>query len=277
MNKKIISLILIIFFLTLHADAAIPATSLEIRGEVYDGQATGHVPYTGSSVGWDAYNFAGFWYDLKDGKMSEKMTMTGTASASLNYGGRTIEKDNLFYNSTMQIIQYKVNEANATNNFVDRGLLADGTKASALQHAGYYGKLGWFGEPYVALNGKPNKLAKLIIEQGTSSTEKKTLTVGETWDIGDGWNLTVQGIHPSATPKNARIILSKNGVQKDNRTINQSQVYTYVETTIANESNVPLFVTYADNISTGNSSDILQLRYTWAVSTDVTEVRPSDT
>jgi S-layer protein (TIGR01567 family) len=248
----------------------------EMRGDVYDGQASSHIPHTGTSVGWDAFNFAGFWYDLKEGKMSETMTITNSTSAELSNGSRTIEKDNLFYNSQMQLIQYKANEANP-NNSIDRGLDATGAKMSSGTTAGYYGKLGWFAQPYVALNGKPNKLAPLIIEQGTSSNDKKSLTVGETWDIGGGWTLTAQSIDAKATPRQAWLVLSKDGVKKDDKVIMQGQVYTYTEKSIAGESDVPLFVTYVDSIFAGATSDMVQLRYTWAVSTSVTEVKTSDT
>ncbi len=256
------------------AEAIVQATWVDVRGEVYDGQASGHIPHTDTFVGWDAYNSAGFWYDLKEGKMSEVMTITNDTSALLATGIRTIAKDKLFYNSTMQIIQYKVNKA--TNNSVDCGLDAAGVKQAPGSPAGYYGKLGWFGQPYVALNGKPNKLAQLIIEQGTSSNEKKSLAVGETWDIGGGWTLTAQSIDAKASPRQAWLVLSKDGIKKDDRVISQGEVYTYTEKSIAGESDVPLFVTYLDRVFAGATSDRVQLRYTWAISTNITLVQTSD-
>jgi S-layer protein (TIGR01567 family) len=289
MSKKIsnavalsVLMVLTVTLAAVPAGAIVQATQVDVRGEVYQDNTGGnaHVPHTnGGLIGWDAYNFAGFWYDLKEGKLSETMYITNNFSSidNLAKGTRTIAKDDLYYNSQMQIIQYKVNEANASTNFVDRGLLSDGSKASASQNAGYYGKLGWFAQPYVALNGKPNKLAQLIIEQGTSSSEKKSLTVGETWDIGGGWTLTAQSIDAKATPRQAWLVLSKDGVKKDDKVIMQGQVYTYTEKSIAGESDVPLFVTYVDSVFAGATSDMVQLRYTWAISTSVTEVKTSDT
>jgi len=104
----------------LPANAAIQATSVEIRGEVYDASplhapnATGCTNST-CNASWNANNFAGFWYDLKDGLMSENMTVVARSA-------RTIDKDNLLYNATVQAVQFKVNSEKTLN--VENGLNA---------------------------------------------------------------------------------------------------------------------------------------------------------
>jgi S-layer protein (TIGR01567 family) len=282
MNNKITTFALaalMLLIVALPAGAVIQVTSLDIRGQVWDGVASGGViePHTSSGqVGWDANNFAGFWYDLKKGLQSENLTLTVAANKTLDGNVRTIDKQSLFYNTTRQLVNYTVYEVNNTY-FVERGLDANGNKAPGTTGGFQYGKLGWFAEPYVALNGKTNKLAKLIIEQGKSSSEKKSLTVGETWDIGDGWTLTAQSIDAKASPRQAWLVLSKDGVKKDDKVISEKQVYTYVEKSIAGESDVPLFVTFVDSVFAGATSDMVQLRYTWAVSTSVTEIKSGDT
>jgi S-layer protein (TIGR01567 family) len=260
-----------------YAEAAVPDV-YEARGEVYDGLASGYIPHTRDGIpGWDAFNFAGFWFDPNKGNGGEVMTINNFVSAALASGSsRTIDKDQLFYNTTMQVILYKVNEANASN-FVDRGLDSTGTKVSSGGQGTSYGELGWLGEPYVALNGKPNKLSRLVIEQGRSPSDKKVLGVNDTWDIGDGWTLTAQSIDANATPRQAWLVLSKDGVKKDDKIVYQGNVYTYTEKSIAGESDVPLFVTYVDSVFSGASSDMVALRYTWAISTNVTEINTSDT
>ncbi|MCZ7380253.1 MAG: S-layer protein domain-containing protein, partial [Candidatus Methanoperedens sp.] len=279
MSKKILGVALaalMLLIVALPAGAQIQVTSLDVRGEVYDNQS--NFPVLGTSgTGWDAFNFAGFWYDLKEGLQSESLNITAAnTTAILLNGNRNITKQMVFYNTTRQFVRYKVNDANQSNNFVEKGLDATGTKQTSGVAGTHYAKLGWFAEPYVALNGKANKLAKLIIEQGSSSSEKKSLTVGETWDIGDGWTLTAQSIDAKATPRQAWLVLSKDGVKKDDKVIAQGQVYTYIEKSIAGESDVPLFVTYVDSVFAGATSDMVQLRYTWAVSTSITEVKSAD-
>ena len=54
------------------------------------------------------------------------------------------------------------------------------------------------------------------------STEKTTLVAGETWEIGEGWNLTAQSIDSRTMPRQALFVLSKDGIEKDIKVITQS-------------------------------------------------------
>ncbi|HEY9245425.1 MAG TPA: S-layer protein domain-containing protein [Candidatus Methanoperedens sp.] len=280
MKGRIMAVAVLILALMLPANAAISATSVEVRGEVFN-SAPFHRPdgsgcFSASAntsacqASWNAYNFAGFWYDLKNGLMSESMNITTFKTGSSN---RTIDQKNLWYNTTKQIVQFKVSES-ISNATVEQGYDANGVKQST--GAGYYYKIGWQAEPYVALNGKAKKLVKLLIEQGKSTAEKQTLTVGQTWDVGGGWTLQAQSIDAKASPRQAWLILSKDGVKKDDKIAYQGNVYTYVEKSIGGESDTPLFVTYIDSVFAGATTDMVQLRYTWAVDTSVTEVKSAD-
>ncbi|MCE8426410.1 MAG: hypothetical protein J5U17_11615, partial [Candidatus Methanoperedens sp.] len=48
------------------------------------------------------------------------------------------------------------------------------------------------------------------------------------------------------------------------------------EKSVAGESDVPLFVTYVDSVFAGATSDMVQLRYTWAISKSITEIKGAD-
>jgi len=61
-------------------------------------------------------------------------------------------------------------------------------------------------------------------------------------------------------------VLTFAGVKLDDRIVAEGDVYTYVEKSIAGESDVPLFVTYIDAVFSGATTDVVQLRYTWVVS-----------
>lgn len=148
---------------------------------------------------------------------------------------------------------------------------------------GYYYVVDWQEDKYVAVNGKIDKLAKLILDQqkiprddGTYYIERKTLGVKETWDIGGGWTLTANAIDAKATPRLAWLVLSKDGVEKDSMIISEKRIYTYVEKSLAGESDVPLFVSYVDRIFAGVTSDVVQFEYTWVISPDVTTIRAGD-
>lgn len=132
---------------------------------------------------------------------------------------------------------------------------------------GYYGKVG----ERIALNGNASKLSDLIIEQGVS--DKKTLAVGQIWNVGDGWTLTANAIDAKATPRQVWLTLKYNGTKVDDYILAQGQVYTYFESSIEGEHDVPLFVTYIDSIYAGATTDIVDLRFTWAISRNITIIK----
>ncbi len=156
----------------------------------------------------------------------------------------------------------------------ERGLKGTG-KGEAFEN-GYYQVVGWNGESYVALGGKVNKLVKLVLEQ--DARDEKTVNEGGAWDIGGGWRLAVQKIitvNDSDTKTDSRIkvqlALIKDGIKKDEAEVEEGNVYTHVEKSITGETNVPLFVTYIDRIFSETVLKTVNFKYTWAVSTNVTE------
>ncbi|MCZ7358423.1 MAG: S-layer protein domain-containing protein [Candidatus Methanoperedens sp.] len=214
---------------------------------------------------WDASNFAGFWYDLKNDLKTENLWVLSVQNRNIDGAN-----ENLIYTTTKTFKTLKVVE-NGKLNATDSDMLkinASGT--------GQYPIIGWQAQPYIPIKSNAKKLAKLIIEQGNATNEKKSLTVGETWDIGDGWTLLAQSVDAKASPRQVWLVLSKDGVKKDDKVIQQGGVYTYIEKSFAGETDVPLFITYVDSVFAGATSDMVQLRYTWAIGTSVTEVKSSD-
>jgi S-layer protein (TIGR01567 family) len=244
---------------------------IEIRGTVAN---SSFLVANAGTVTWNSANFAGFWYDLKTNQSTETLTVQ-----AFN-GARSIPQYNLWYNTTTAPMMFKVSmEKNRT---VEYGLDFAGYIMST--GGRFYDVVGWMGEKYVGINGKSNKLAKLVLEQDTA--DKRTLTVGETWEMGDGYTLTVQSIDARSNPRQARVVLSKDGAKLDDKFIEFATsdatnigttqgVYTYYAN-IGGESNVPIFVTYVDSIFSGATSDMVQLKYTWLIENKVLEVKSND-
>jgi len=114
MSKKItiVALVLLMTLLvSLPANAALTATSVEVRGAVAN--ATTGVPFT-----WDSANFAGFWYDLKTNQSTE------TLSVQKYTGARSIDKENLWYNTSTAATKFKV--ASEKSRTVEYGLDSTG-------------------------------------------------------------------------------------------------------------------------------------------------------
>lgn len=227
------------------------------------------VPFT-----WDYTNFEGF---NVSGVGTETLSIVQTDLGASAGKTRTIRGINntsgagLVYTTTGQLIEYEVSKNKGKP--VENALNSAGRKVSL---GSYYARINMFAEPYVALNGKANKLSKLIIEQNSSLTAKKTLSVGETWYIGNEWTITAQAIDAKAIPRQVWFVLSYSGQKLDDKVLIQGNVYTYVDKNVSGEIDVPLFVTYVDAIFAGAATDMVQLRYTWAISPDAPEINAGD-
>ncbi|NJD52046.1 MAG: hypothetical protein FIB07_04180 [Candidatus Methanoperedens sp.] len=268
---KILIVFAIMLLLAAPATAA-NVTKVEIRGVVFD---SGSSTYN-TTLQWDAQKFPGFWYAPGGGKSSESLKIINQPASSLTINNRVIEKGNLQYNTTRSDQKFKV--FSEKNRKVENGLEYNSTAKTFKPGTagGYYARLGWFGDLYIAVNGKANKLAKLVKEQ--KAEEKKTLKLGTSWDLGEGYNLTVQSLDTATNPRQAWLSLSKDGKTFDNRVVNEGEVYTYIEKSVGGESSVPVFVTYVESIFTGaeGMSTFVQLRYTWLISLDVLEIKAGD-
>ncbi|MCZ7362125.1 MAG: S-layer protein domain-containing protein, partial [Candidatus Methanoperedens sp.] len=234
---------------------------------IWDESSGSPLPFT-----WNSTNLAGFNID---GIGTENLTVLQTDLKSIQ---RIINFNNLTYSTTA--LPRKLNVVTALNltdyiTMINKGL-ERAYPGQAFEN-GQYHVVNWGGQKYIALNGKVDKLAKLVMEQGL--TEKKSLRMGETWDIGGGWGLTANSIDARASPRQVWLTLSKDGVKKDDKVLSSGSpdarpIYTYVEKSIGGETDVPLFVTYVDSIFAGTTSDIVELRYTWALSASVTTINP---
>ncbi|CAD6493183.1 MAG: Serine/threonine-protein kinase PknD [Candidatus Argoarchaeum ethanivorans] len=96
--------------------------------------------------------------------------------------------------------------------------------------------------------------------------ERKTLTIGETWNLGNGYILTAQSIDAKATPRQVWFAISKDGHQLDDKVLSEGQTYTYGT----------IFSTRIDGIFRGTTSDMVQLKDTHFAPTGV-QVTPAPT
>ena len=228
----------------------------------------------------DNSTFPGFYYDIKDN--------LGTETLTLNQTNRTIEKDQLVYETrgqakTLNVVskQYADNADKAIAAGLEQ--FANGSMAgiSGTSGAGQYTIVGWQAEKFIAIKKKSYKLGKLLVEHGSAAADKKTLTVGETWEIGGGYTLTANSIDAKASPRQVWLTLSKDGVKQDDKvitagTVDSKPIYTFVEKTLCGETDVPVFSTYVDSVFAGATTDMVQLRYTWLMSSTCVEIKSGD-
>jgi S-layer protein (TIGR01567 family) len=233
----------------------------------------GNLNLSSGIVSWQPQNFGRLFYDLNDEFGNEKLTITDSASL---IGTRTILQDKLKYstssdNKMMTVVRYPFNGNYAA---AQQAGISEFQAGNMSSEDGKYRIIGWQGEKYVAVKNKTSKLSRLVIEQGSS--DKKTVMTGDTWDIGQGWRMTVNMIDARSNPRVVWFTLSKDGTIIHEIERKQGEIYTYVTSNHAGELNVPLFVTYVDAIFSGPTSDMAQFKYTWAIDTNVTSVRTGD-
>lgn len=175
--------------------------------------------------------------------------------------------------SEVSLAKYKfVSDPKVEVKIVENGLSSSGAKNyitdGMISGGDHYAKVG----NDVALNGNPKKLAVLIREQDDSRHPLNS----STWEVGGGWALDVDNFDNIDLKKPVVKIRLSYG-KKELRLFNVSKgdLITYCED-IAGETEVPLFVTYVDDIYVpGKSSSWIGkeakvfLKYTWAVSKNV--------
>jgi len=165
---------------------------------------------------------------------------------------------------------------------VEGGLCEDGekncmsqdTSQGTISGGGFFSRFG----DKVSLNGNPNKLVDLILEQRGDSWYTEIggdVYENHTWLFGDSLTLTVEQIDiqnpDSGLESKAKIILKHNDRVLDSKEIQIGELYTYVEKEIEGESNVPMLVTYCDNLlDIAEVNKMVRLKFTWVISRDVT-------
>ncbi|MGV8078028.1 MAG: S-layer protein domain-containing protein, partial [Methanosarcina sp.] len=125
----------------------------ELRGQVASGDFT-----------WDASNFAGFFYDLKDDVSTESLDVSGI-------NGNVIPEGGLTYETTIKNVDFEYSNADAGWD--------------------QYPVIGFFAEEYIPINAdKADKLAKLVLD----SDDKYTIRTGETLDLGEGYTIEAKQV-----------------------------------------------------------------------------------
>lgn len=235
-----------------------------------------HRGATGSNnfMALDGLNYAGFLYEADSGNYSESLVIT-------NMTGRSIPKGGLTYTSYSKKMPYAVTDI--------KGIKPNGTDGSYVTFS-----LG--GKKYTSRN---NGFAELLIAHGDSKSEKETLLVRppwfegddelapgrpvngvkrepwglDTWELGEGYSLMVKSVDIRFNPRKARLVLSRNGVELDDVWLSSENVYRYFQ---PGENGTPKLITYLDSVFDGASADMIQLRYTWFVSDNVTQIKEGD-
>ena len=231
----------------------------EIRGTV------ANEPYLYPS--WDARSFAGFYYDLKYDRSTETL-ISSMSLEQIAANSRSIPVEQLWYNTSKASNDFK--------SYEKEGVLVNGRTNNDI--------VGWQGEKWIAVNNKANKIAKLAFEMGKE--DKKTMTSGDNWSLGSGYEMTINAINASTIPRQVWFTLKKDGVIIDEgigqapqgSTVADKQKAVYYKTrTILGESDSLLFTVYVDAIFAGADSNMVQFKYAWLIDeSSAKEIKAAD-
>ncbi len=97
----------------------------------------------------------------------------------------------------------------------------------------------------------------LIQDVRAANFGSRDLSVGETWDLGNGFSITAQSIDAKATPKQVWLVLSDSGVKLDDTILVEGQVYNY------KSGYAVFFSTNVDSIWADATSDKVRLTNTY--------------
>ena len=246
MNKRIIVLIVLMAAVFVMPSSA---ESIEIRGAVAQVDST-----QSFAIAWDAYNFAAFRYDLDEDLRTETMTIAVDTLIGPDID-RTIDENCLTYQTAPVYLEYELYE--------NEGLTVGGD-------AGYYLE-GWVGDAYVAIGGSADKICELLVE--FEGDDKKTLSTGESWDIGGGFALTAQQIDLEGDK--VWFSLSKDEKELDNQVVSVGEAYTYAEN-VCGVNGVPVFSCYVATLFRGTDRNIAAIKYVFLIDNDALVITPGD-
>jgi S-layer protein (TIGR01567 family) len=248
---------------------------------------------TSPELAWNATNFAAFWYDLDDDLMTEELRIDSNVLTSTPTGAgedRTIDEDSLWYATSPAFQEYELHENEPDPDrdsltameaeYVDYtsqniGLCVESDRPGG--DCGYFIE-GWMGEKYVAIDGKADKLTKLLVE--FEDDEYMILFTGKKWDLGGGFALELMGINDEGDA--AMLQLSKNNVSLyidcvsvGGGACRHDRVYTYRKD-VAGEKNIPIFSCYVDAVFKGDISCV-RVMYAFLIDDEVQVIKTRQT
>ena len=236
--KNILSILMAFLMLSTYASA------YEVRGTVAQGAGT----YT-----WTAQNFAGFYYDIDNNLASESMNITAM-------NNRNIPENDLVYTTNPIAVNFSYSK--------DKNL-------PIYDAVTQYQMVGWQAENWVALNGKSNKLVKLLTEM--KGSDKVTLTSGTTLSLGNGYILKISSIDAKAAPRQAWISVIKDGKVVDDAIMQENTVYN-LKKNVGGENDALVLSAYVSSIFSGTETEMIQLQYVWFIDeSSLIEIKSGDT
>lgn len=210
---------------------------------------------------WDGLNYAGFWYDIASGNYSGSLEIT-------NITGRRIPKGGLIYKIDMDRLTY-------TNYMASVPSVAKIKDKKPHVTDWSYVTFNLGGNMYIVKSKNPG----ILTAHGVTYYDKKALGIGqyelkgENWELGEGYTMMAISADLVQDPRKVRLVLNKNGIEIENVWLTEKDVYRYTQ---AETNETPKLITYIEYVFAGSTIDAFQLRNTWFMSDNVTQIEEGE-
>lgn len=118
---------------------------------------------------------------------------------------------------------------------------------------------------YAVFSEDLDYVCQLLVE--FSEDDRKTLAVGEVWDLGGGFTLTAKQI--DITGGRVRLSLCKDGNEIDVEIVSVGEAYTYMAD-VGEEDDVPVFSCYVSMID--YDTNLVQVKYVFLIDNEVLDI-----
>jgi len=141
-----------------------------------------------------------------------------------------------------------------------------------VEDSGNYSVIGWLGDENVVIDNGAGDwiISKLVFEQNSINT--KTLHVGQTWDLGDGYSFKLLELDVGGNE--AWVALNDSRGEIDNMVCVNQTACIFSADIDASGDNTPFFVTYLNKVNLTQFH--IELKYTWLISQNTTEIQDNE-
>ncbi len=147
---------------------------------------------------------------------------------------------------------------------VENGLCKDGEKNCDKQGEISGGRFYAMVGSKVALNGNPDVLVDLLVNEGVDDSH--SLREKESFSLPGDIKFTPVEINLDG--KNVKFTLNKDGQEISNKLVNVGELYTHIEKEIMEEPDVPVFVTFVEDVFAGTNTNLVKITSKWLISMD---------
>ncbi len=261
MRTKISALTIIVQIVSLLSIAMVVGAvdTVEIRGQV----ATGNFE-------WNAQNFAGFYYDIKDDIGTETLSTTLTGDKKLS--GDSNPGYGVKYMTNAQSKEFKFEDWGA---FKVMGFLADRYFAGYVENKDNAEKNILFKESTDENSLSSEQLQKILIDDDT----EKTVTSGTPMKMEEGYELAIKSIDIDGNK--VYLELSKDGSVVDSKVISPSKTdanmsdktYYYKNPVVGDQKKLVTIAAHFKNAFRGADLNLATVDGLWQISGEATDVK----